>query len=156
MQQEDNNNNLSLQQTLSQNNFLVSCTNNNQQQQQNANFMPNVGVGGNANQLTANAETAALLALAASVTANANNISQQQNQRQHHQQQQQQQQQQQHFSNNPNRYSIAANPLLAEKLLSPANINDLDSLSLVTGNRNGRPPDIKGQCDIFSTMRACK
>lgn len=39
------------------------------------------------------------------------------------------------------RYSIA-NPLLAEKLLSP-NINDLENLSI--GSRTGRPPDIKGK-----------
>ncbi|XP_059620323.1 ecdysone-induced protein 74EF-like [Phlebotomus argentipes] len=42
-----------------------------------------------------------------------------------------------------NRYSIAANPLLAEKLMAP-NLNDLDS-SLAISNRAGRPPDVKGQ-----------
>uniref|UniRef100_A0A1B0CQA1 Uncharacterized protein n=1 Tax=Lutzomyia longipalpis TaxID=7200 RepID=A0A1B0CQA1_LUTLO len=40
-----------------------------------------------------------------------------------------------------NRYSIAANPLLAEKLMAP-NLNDIDS-SLAIGNRAGRPPDVK-------------
>uniref|UniRef100_A0A336KV69 CSON000199 protein n=1 Tax=Culicoides sonorensis TaxID=179676 RepID=A0A336KV69_CULSO len=55
------------------------------------------------------------------------------------QQQQQQQQQQQNLNNN--RYSIAANPLLAEKLSAPT-LTNLDSLANV--NR-GRPPDIKGK-----------
>lgn len=55
-------------------------------------------------------------------------------QQQHNQQQQ-----------NNHRFSIAANPLLAEKLMSPnlaANLTNLDSL--VNGAR-GRPPDIKGK-----------
>lgn len=62
---------------------------------------------------------------------------------------QQQQQQQQHnhqHQNNHHRFSIAANPLLAEKLMSPnlaANLTNLDSL--VNGSR-GRPPDNKGKC----------
>lgn len=55
--------------------------------------------------------------------------------------QQQQQQQQQSQTATNHRYSIAANPLLAEKLLSP-NITNLDSI--VTSSR-GRPPDIKGK-----------
>lgn len=57
----------------------------------------------------------------------------------------QQQQQQQSQTSSSHRYSIAANPLLAEKLLSP-NITNLDSI--VTSTR-GRPPDIKGNCFSF-------
>ncbi|XP_055704108.1 ecdysone-induced protein 74EF isoform X1 [Phlebotomus papatasi] len=45
-----------------------------------------------------------------------------------------------------NRYSIAANPLLAEKLMAP-NLNDIDS-SLAIGNRAGRPPDVKVNTEI--------
>ncbi|KAL5291812.1 hypothetical protein ACFFRR_010911 [Megaselia abdita] len=149
VKQEDNNNNLSgLQehhhhhlhhQLLSQQGFN---DNNNQQQSQY------------------NQTETALLALAASVTAANSN--------------QQQQQQQQQISSlhrnyvtsttgdntnsvnngnssssnsNGSRYSIAANPLLAEKLLSPnstASLNDLDNLS-IGGVRSGRPPDLKGR-----------
>lgn len=56
--------------------------------------------------------------------------------------QQQQQQNQQQQQQNNHRFSIAANPLLVEKLSAPS-LTNLDSLA--NGNR-GRPPDIKGKC----------
>lgn len=48
----------------------------------------------------------------------------------------------QHNIRNESRFS-AANPLLAEKLLSPS-LNDLDNLTISNG-RLGRPRDIKGK-----------
>lgn len=48
----------------------------------------------------------------------------------------------QHNIRNESRFS-AANPLLAEKLLTPS-LNDLDNLSISNG-RLGRPRDIKGK-----------
>ncbi|GAB0100174.1 ecdysone-induced protein 74EF [Sergentomyia squamirostris] len=53
-----------------------------------------------------------------------------------------------------NRYSIAANPLLAEKLMAP-NITDIDT-SLAIGNRAGRPPDPKGSMTLTTkSYREC-
>lgn len=54
----------------------------------------------------------------------------------------------QHNIRNESRFS-AANPLLAEKLLSPS-LNDLDNLTISNG-RLGRPRDIKGkQLEMFT------
>lgn len=54
------------------------------------------------------------------------------------------------LSSSQSRFSIAANPLLAEKLLSP-NLTNMDNSSL--GNRTGRPPDIKGKCHNYLIIK---
>lgn len=157
IKQEDNNNNLSLlpehqqQQQHHQHHQLLSS---NQQQNQ---FQQ---------QTQYNQTETALLALAASVTAaNSNQQHQQQISSLHrnyvssttgdnpNQNNSVNNNGSSSSSNNSNgsRYSIAANPLLAEKLLSPNSttaLNDLDNLS-IGGVRSGRPPDLKGRWNLL-------
>ncbi|XP_055845629.1 ecdysone-induced protein 74EF-like isoform X2 [Episyrphus balteatus] len=148
VKQEENNNNLTVQQQQQQqqqgisNNGSTNFMPGDNSMQSNVSFMQQQSVA-LVNSIAVTAAETALLALAASVTAcsssSSSNISPQ------HQQHQNQRNFNGPGSNNSNRFSIAANPLLAEKLLSPNtnSLNDLDSLTI--GSRNGRPPELKDE-----------
>jgi hypothetical protein len=117
--QEENNNDVSDQADQS---YLPNCQN-----IPNAMLPTSSSTDNNNLLLTSNQQS--LLTLATVLTNNSQNIDRNLQLQQQHQLLQQHQLQQQQ-----SRFSIAANPLLAEKLLQ-------SSLT----NLNGRPPDIKGE-----------
>ncbi|XP_037904220.1 ecdysone-induced protein 74EF isoform X5 [Hermetia illucens] len=139
VKQEENNNSLNNSQpSINSNNqnFLAAQQQLHHQQNANSNLlMPsisNTNTANGSNSLQQTSAESVLSALAASVSVGSPMS-------QHHHQNHQSRQ----FATT-SRYSIA-NPLLAEKLLSP-NINDLENLSI--GSRTGRPPDIKVDTEI--------